>query len=550
MFHSLCPECGRPLAPTEKDCPECDGFSALALASLPAHEAVQAQATPVLENVAGLESAVALKLGAPAESRSSIALLEAYTLDAVRPTLDYGDALVPAFAAEEVRQTGSEAGLQDAASIVERRRIPLALDEPVARLVAMPALEAVGADLDPTPPDVKLPEAKLSAVAAVAPPAVVPVVDKPAEAKQPAKAYRLTRLVPPSPPAIVPDPVKPAAAAVAMPPLVMPPSRPAEVGSLRHAADAFTPVTPLREPVREIAKPVAGVSPSAPEPTLYSAFLALPVLGPVNLKKRILVPRLALIAAPRPAPELPPVSTGRIRRAVLRPVWMLAYRPAARLMTPAGQRPCPAVLQCAPVMIPPSPMLTPKLQAFQDKMLRPVFPGRLVKKPPVPYWLVGALIGGTLLGAGFSNLVSVTPAHTEPTAVHSTAANSGSGTAASTSESLLSAAPSSLFAAPGSLARSIEVSGFRIEMGAGKKPEIEYIVVNHSASKLSGLNVYVTLHAADERLGQPPLCQFSFVTDNLEPKQAKQMSSAIEGARKAIHLPDWEDLRVEVQVGQ
>ena len=152
----------------------------------------------------------------------------------------------------------------------------------------------------------------------------------------------------------------------------------------------------------------------------------------------------------------------------------------------------------------------------------------------MPPWLWATLIGGTLLGAGVSNLFSV--------AVHSEHRRPS---IAVVPETVVAAsAPTS------PLSRSIEVTGFRVDLASQKNPEIQYIVVSHSAAKLSGLTVYVTLHAADAKPGQPPLCQFSFVTPDLEPYEAKQMSNTIEGIRKAVVLPDWRELRVDVEVGQ
>jgi len=90
----------------------------------------------------------------------------------------------------------------------------------------------------------------------------------------------------------------------------------------------------------------------------------------------------------------------------------------------------------------------------------------------------------------------------------------------------------------------------RLNASARNKPEIQYIVVSHSSSRLSGLTVYVTLHDASALPGQPPLCQFSFLTPDLEAYEAKQMSNVIEGVRKPVVLPDWQNLRVAVQVGQ
>ena len=146
-----------------------------------------------------------------------------------------------------------------------------------------------------------------------------------------------------------------------------------------------------------------------------------------------------------------------------------------------------------------------------------------------------------MLGAGVSNMFSVgaTPPPARPPVAQTQSGAESTSTA-----------PLSFNLPSNSLSKSIEVTGFRLTSDPGKKPEIEYIVVSHSPARLSGLNVYVTLHDASALPGQAPLCQFSFVTPDLDPYEAKQMSNSIENAHKKVTLPDWQGLRVDVQVGQ
>jgi hypothetical protein len=107
---------------------------------------------------------------------------------------------------------------------------------------------------------------------------------------------------------------------------------------------------------------------------------------------------------------------------------------------------------------------------------------------------------------------------------------------------------SSVSAAP--LAKAIEVTGFRIQMDSAKKSEIQYLVVNHTPARFSGVTVYVTLYAPDAKAGQSPLCKFQFTAPNLAPYQSKDMTSAIERVSPALTLPDWQDLRASVEIGE
>ena len=94
----------------------------------------------------------------------------------------------------------------------------------------------------------------------------------------------------------------------------------------------------------------------------------------------------------------------------------------------------------------------------------------------------------------------------------------------------------------------IEVTGFRILVDYNKKSEIHYLVVNHSPNELNDMTVYVTLHAAGAKPGQPPLCRFSFRAPSMKAFEVKEMTASIEKLTRSVTLPDWQDLRAEVQV--
>ncbi|MGA3190857.1 MAG: hypothetical protein ABSF22_27485, partial [Bryobacteraceae bacterium] len=98
------------------------------------------------------------------------------------------------------------------------------------------------------------------------------------------------------------------------------------------------------------------------------------------------------------------------------------------------------------------------------------------------------------------------------------------------------------------LAKFIEVTGFRIVVDESKKSEVQYLVVNHSAADISDANIFITLRSV--KPGQPPLCRFSFKVPSLAPFESKEMSSPIEKTTRAISLPDWQDIRADVQISQ
>ncbi|HVO97503.1 MAG TPA: hypothetical protein VMT15_05520 [Bryobacteraceae bacterium] len=97
------------------------------------------------------------------------------------------------------------------------------------------------------------------------------------------------------------------------------------------------------------------------------------------------------------------------------------------------------------------------------------------------------------------------------------------------------------------VAKFVEVTGFRIVADGSKKSEVQYLVVNHSDADISDASVLVTLRGT--KPGQAPVCRFSFKVPSLGPFESKEMSSPIEKTRSLI-LPDWQDLRADVQISQ
>ena len=153
-----------------------------------------------------------------------------------------------------------------------------------------------------------------------------------------------------------------------------------------------------------------------------------------------------------------------------------------------------------------------------------------------------ALIMGTLLGAGFTSVITVV----RPTAEAKQAADRGSvcGRAGSLRTPELRA--------PGLAAgEGIEVTGFRIQTDPAKKSEIQYLVVNHSPARFSGVN---GLRDAlrGRRQGRPAAA--------LQVPVHGAQSGSVPGERhdqrhRTHHapgesVPDWQDLRASVEIGQ
>ena len=481
MFHWICPECGREIAPTIRECPVCDPVAATVGTALVGE--VEAPARAGKEVLAP-----AMSVGAPVAGTEPkpkpyqpIAPVAAATLaapvDAALPALAARIESVSPSAARSAPSLAKQDSGEDA--LLPQFGAPPGGGDPLDHLTSMLASSMLDSRRDPSPPE-----------------------------------------PPPSRDAL-PLPMRPAAN--------VPASLRAFIAELRPAgAKPRIPLTPVRQ------------RPAAPEPPLLTNSIPLPLrssrLAPASpLGAKLLTlpvqPQEAVRPSTRPlelAPALAPLGN---------------YSPlAGRPLRPAIPREQLLKKECGPRTTLPGPMLTRRLVKFMDRELSPIRPAFLrVNKRLIPAWMATALILGTLLGAGFASVISVVRPASDPKPSAAAQAKSPAATVA---------APVAASGGASPLASAIEVTGFRIQMNPAKKSEIQYLVVNHSDARFSGVTVYVTLYTADAKAGQPPLCKFQFAAPNLAPFQAKDMTSTIERVTRPVSLPEWQDLRASVEIGE
>jgi hypothetical protein len=324
---------------------------------------------------------------------------------------------------------------------------------------------------------------------------------------------------------------------------------PADPTSLRELAlalgiiDAESQLTvAVAAPVDAVAEPVAA--PSSPmEPELPPvAALGLSLSTPVLEIGAPQVP-VALLAPPEAAPatEPPPPPAQSTTPELSAPGPLLAMAPLKSYspMTSRRMQPVPPETRIlmpdsGPRITLPGPTLPPELLSLKDAGVVTVFGDPSSRRTRgVPGWLVSMFVTVTLLVTGVTVLFYLLP--------HSTA---------DAKPAPPSAQPAAAPASTHPLANYVEVTGFRIAVDLNKKSEIHYIVVNHSAADLPDLNVFVTLRSADAQPGQPPISRFSFKAPNLGPFESKEMTSSLERLSRLAALPEWQDLRAEVQIAR
>jgi hypothetical protein len=98
-------------------------------------------------------------------------------------------------------------------------------------------------------------------------------------------------------------------------------------------------------------------------------------------------------------------------------------------------------------------------------------------------------------------------------------------------------------------AKSVEVAGVRVVTGANKKPQLEYIVINHSANELTGLNIRITVRPADGQ-SDTPLFNVSNLVATLGPNQSREVRTDLDPSVAADSLTDWRSLRTEIFIAR
>jgi hypothetical protein len=98
-------------------------------------------------------------------------------------------------------------------------------------------------------------------------------------------------------------------------------------------------------------------------------------------------------------------------------------------------------------------------------------------------------------------------------------------------------------------ARSVEVAGVRIVMGPNKRPQLQYIAINHSATEIMGLNIRIAVRSVED-LGGPPLFSVSSIVAFLGPNQSKEVRADLDPSIAPASIPDWHSLRTEVLIAR
>jgi hypothetical protein len=107
---------------------------------------------------------------------------------------------------------------------------------------------------------------------------------------------------------------------------------------------------------------------------------------------------------------------------------------------------------------------------------------------------------------------------------------------------------SAVGAGPHPFARFVEIAGLRVVADLNHKSQLQYLVVNHSATRLSDLSLKIAVRSSSDSSASTPLFTLSVVVPTLGPFQSKEMKTDLEAGLRSAAIPEWENLRADVQV--
>jgi len=103
-------------------------------------------------------------------------------------------------------------------------------------------------------------------------------------------------------------------------------------------------------------------------------------------------------------------------------------------------------------------------------------------------------------------------------------------------------------AAASSLQKYVEVVGVRLTEEPRKKPEVRFVIVNHSGAEISDLVANVNLWARTAKSDEEAVGNFSFKLPSLGPYESKDLSAPLNTKLRVYELPDWQNLVPDLQV--
>jgi hypothetical protein len=186
-----------------------------------------------------------------------------------------------------------------------------------------------------------------------------------------------------------------------------------------------------------------------------------------------------------------------------------------------------------PILL-PGPCLPADLRNLRQNPARAALGG--AKKLKLPAWAISVLAAMLLVFVGGSVFQNVNAGRDSKPAPLST-------DPAAQSPASPEAVPSD--AHP--FGRYVEVTGVRVVADPQRRSQLQYLVVNHSNIQITGIALHINVRSADPS-SKAPLIQVSAVIPSLGAYESKEIRTDLDTQMRSTEIPDWDHLKVDVQV--
>ena len=88
----------------------------------------------------------------------------------------------------------------------------------------------------------------------------------------------------------------------------------------------------------------------------------------------------------------------------------------------------------------------------------------------------------------------------------------------------------------------------RLVEDSKQKPQVHFVVVNHSGAEISDLAANVNLWARTTKSDEEAIGAFSFKLPSIGPYESKDLSAPLNTKLRVYELPDWQNLTAETQI--
>jgi hypothetical protein len=274
------------------------------------------------------------------------------------------------------------------------------------------------------------------------------------------------------------------------------------------------PEAPAKEAPIEKATPLAEPE---PEPLAVSAVRGI-VASFKEAKTNLLAPPAEVVTAPAP-PCLQ---------------WMRIPRPRLSPAAPKDVNPRDLMsgLQTPPLA---GPVVPQQLRNLTEQ--HGAARGQARRKAGLPAWTVSFLVALTLFLA-VGSLLQYLAANRDAKAA----------TTAATPSDQSSSAMSPVSPSEQPASKLVEVTGLRVASGPSHRPQLAFIVVNHSGNQLSGVGLQIAVRSATSSAGVAPLFRITTTIPSLGAYQSREFRAELDPELHAAELPDWQSLRADVRV--